>query len=209
MAGLGIRSTFAAAGDAVADLMDRVTDWDTPALGSWNVASLCGHLVLCARNTAGYAHGAAGEGPLIPSAAAYYRVYLEQRASDPEGVDAAVAERARSEVADDLPGKFRVAQAAALAAIDWAGPGLVIAARYGSIHLSDYLRTRTLELVTHGVDLARAIGVRDWSPPPEALIDAISLLGEVAADTGRGIELVMLLTGRDDPTNSPVLPVLC
>jgi hypothetical protein len=205
----GIRSTFAAAGESVAVLMTRVTDWNTPALGSWDVAALCGHLVRCARNTADYAHGPAGEGRPIPSAAAYYHTYLKQRAEDPEAVDAAVTERAQGETAGNLPVRFQAAQAAALAAIDWAGPGQVIATRYGSIQLGHYLRTRTLELVTHGIDLARAIGADDWSPPPEALADAIALLGEVAADAGRGIELVMLLTGRDDPSTSRVLPVLC
>lgn len=204
-----IRATFAAAGDSVAELMDRVTDWEATALGSWNVAELCGHMARCARNTADYAHGPAGEGRPIPSAAAYYHVYMEARERDPEAVDAAVAERARNEITADLPEKFRAAQAAALAAIDWAGPGQIIATRYGAIQLGHYLRTRTLELVTHGVDLARAIGADDWAPPPEALADAIALLGEVAADTGRGVDLVMLLTGRDDPSTSRVLPVLC
>ncbi len=209
MAAHGIRSVYAEAGQAVATLMDRVDDWSAPASESWDVAALCGHLARSARDVADYTHGPVAEDVPIPSAAAYYCAHMRQRAADPEAMDAAITERARGEISSNPPEKFRAAQTAALAAVDWAGPGFVIPTRYGPIQLGEYLRTRNLEFVIHGVDLARAVGDEDWAPPREALADAISLLGEVAAASGRGVALVMLLTGRDEPESSPALPVVC
>ena len=65
----------------------------------------------------------------------------------------------------------------------------------GGMRLGEYLRTRTFELVVHGLDIERGLrgraGIRD-----DALVDAATLAAEVAVMTGRGPDLLLALTGR-------------
>jgi hypothetical protein len=58
-----------------------------------------------------------------------------------------------------------------------------------------YVQMRTFELVVHGVDVARAIAV-DLEPPAGPLASATSLATLAALQSGRGVNLLMSLTGR-------------
>ena len=55
----------------------------------------------------------------------------------------------------------------------------------GGMRLDEYLRTRTFELVVHGLDIGAASGV-DPAFAQGPLVDAATLAAEVAALSGRG-----------------------
>jgi hypothetical protein len=62
---------------------------------------------------------------------------------------------------------------------------------FGEQTLDVYLRSRTAELVLHGIDLATDVGI-----PPEALIECGTYLVERAVRSGQGLEVVCALSGR-------------
>ncbi|WIB11841.1 maleylpyruvate isomerase N-terminal domain-containing protein [Curtobacterium sp. MCPF17_052] len=66
--------------------------------------------------------------------------------------------------------------------------------------VEEYLRTRIIELVVHGGDVARAATAAgapvSASPPVEAVVAATLLLAEVGARRGDGPLLLAALTGR-------------
>jgi hypothetical protein len=65
----------------------------------------------------------------------------------------------------------------------------------GGVRLSDYLPTRTFELVVHGIDIARAAGI-DPAPPLPALRSSAVLAAELAVDNDDGVRILEALTGR-------------
>jgi hypothetical protein len=65
----------------------------------------------------------------------------------------------------------------------------------GGMRVRDWLRTRTFELVVHGLDTADAAGV-SFAVVPEALAEAATLAARVAVVTGDGEALLRALTGR-------------
>jgi hypothetical protein len=73
------------------------------------------------------------------------------------------------------------------------------------MRIRDYLRTRNLEVMVHGVDLSRATGV-PWQPPDGPLQDTLTLLTEVALRRDHATDLLMVLTGRQVDTRP--LPIL-
>ena len=95
---------------------------------------------------------------------------------DPASYVAALAERVRS----------------TLARVDAAYLLTTIA---GGMRLGEYLRTRTFELVVHGLDIRAASGV-DPAFRPGPLVDAATLAAEVAARSGRAPDLLLAATGR-------------
>ena len=62
------------------------------------------------------------------------------------------------------------------------------------MRLGEYLRTRTFELVVHGLDIGAASGV-DPGFARAPLVDATGLAAEVAVLTGRGPDLLLAMTG--------------
>ena len=54
-----------------------------------------------------------------------------------------------------------------------------------------YLRSRTAELVLHGLDLGTAV-----EPPLEAVIESAVFLVTRVARAGRGVEVLRALSGR-------------
>lgn len=74
------------------------------------------------------------------------------------------------------------------------GTGIVTTV-VGGMRLSDYLPTRTFELVVHTCDLARALGVAA-DVPAEPAAHALALVGETAAGTEAAVPLILAATGR-------------
>ena len=64
-----------------------------------------------------------------------------------------------------------------------------------TIPLSEYLRTRSFELVVHSIDLSRATGI-PTGLPEEALEAAAALAAGIAVSRGQGEDLLLALTGR-------------
>jgi hypothetical protein len=65
----------------------------------------------------------------------------------------------------------------------------------GGMRVRDWLPTRTLELVVHGMDAAGAAGV-PFEPPAAALAETAAVLARVAAAVGDGPAVIRALTGR-------------
>lgn len=202
------RSALSAAVVQVADLIAPVVDFTIPALGVWDLAGLVGHFLRAVRTPLSYLGEPEPAGSVLPGAAHYVAAYLDRRDTDPAAVDESVAARGTSEIAGDLhhPREVLLEEASRLdAALSTTPPDRLIGTPFGALRLGDYLRTRSLEIVVHGGDIARALGTT-WSPPQTLVADALSLLGEVSLLRGSALDLVGALTGRIDPGN--VLPVL-
>jgi uncharacterized protein (TIGR03083 family) len=196
------------AAEGVAGLVAAVGDPDGPGLGEWTALELAAHTMRALTTVEQYLDAGEAAGPPdLDDAAAYVASYLEARRRDP-GTDAAVAARGReaAPALGDDPGRvFASTTRRVTDLVAAAPPGTVVATPFGSIRLADYLRTRLMELVIHGLDLASAVGV-EWHPPTDALGDTLGLLTEVAVRTGRGEDLACLLGGRAAPAD--VLPVI-
>jgi hypothetical protein len=128
----------------------------------------------------------------VPSPAAYYVAVA--------GVDdAAVADRGRQAglALGENPAEFVNALAhRVLAQVESAGNPLIHTGG-GGMRLENYLSTRTFELVVHSLDIAAA--VPDIEPPEfsdQVLGEVASVAAIAAVLRGRGVELMLALTGR-------------
>jgi hypothetical protein len=63
------------------------------------------------------------------------------------------------------------------------------------IWLSNYLPTRTFELVVHGFDIARVAGIH-FEVPSDALAEATVLAARTAVTIGQAETVLLSLTGR-------------
>lgn len=165
-----------------------------PGLGNWNLAELTAHTI---RAWTVLSQALAGEEPT--GAAPISAVQYLAQGLTLEGVHAGVEERARndaSEIGADLVAAAHAAAAAAREALDEAPDNRLVTSRFGVLPLREFLRTRNLELVVHGLDLTQALGTE---PPPvlvEATVPALSLLAQVAVERGMAVPLLAAATGR-------------
>jgi uncharacterized protein (TIGR03083 family) len=188
----------------VATLVAGIDHPGQPGLGEWTVIELAAHTMRALLTVEQYVAAAPADGPELYDASAYLAGYLGAR-SDDAGFDAAVAARGRDSVAalgDDAGAAFAATVERVGELLGTVDGTMVVATPIGSIRLTDYLRTRSMELVMHGLDLATALGV-EWHPPRPALTDTLRLLAEAAVLAGRGEDLARLL---GDPAG--VLPVI-
>ena len=105
-----------------------------------------------------------------------------------------IAERGRQavrELGSDPLAAVRAASKKALAMVDAAPNDAKVGTPFGEQSLDAYLRSRTAELVLHGLDLATNVEV-----PPEALVECGAFLVERAVRRGLGIVVVDALSGR-------------
>jgi len=195
-------------GEDVLALIRSITDLRAPALGTWDVAGLSGHLLRAFRTPVRYL--AAGPAPAIdlPDAAAYFAAYLAQRDRDDGAMDRAVAARGAAELSatatlDEIITAYRTTLAELRDALRSGDDTFIVAGPFGGIALEAYLETRVFEATIHGLDLARALGRPDWSPPSDAVALTLRLIGDLAIHRDLGSQLVLALTGRQVP-----LPIL-
>lgn len=92
---------------------------------------------------------------------------------------------------DDPVGAVRVASVRPLAMVAAAPDDAKVGTPFGEQTLADWLRSRTAELVLHGMDLAA-----DIDAPPEALVECGCFLLERAVPRGSGQDAVRALSGR-------------
>ena len=184
---------FEEAASFLADVVSRIRDeqWNRPGLGEWDVRALVGHAGRALTTLVQYSSQPA-EGEEIPSAVDYLlRV--------PSGDQAAIAERgwkAGVELGDDPAGRIREMVASALEVVRAKEADALIAVIGGTgMRFEEYLQTRTFELVVHAIDLARAIDA-PVAPPSGALASATALATRAAVRGGRGVDLLLALTGR-------------
>ncbi|TDO14167.1 uncharacterized protein (TIGR03083 family) [Mycobacterium sp. BK086] len=180
------------AGDhAIAVAAQVPTDrWDTPALGTWTVRTLVGHIGRSFTTVVDYSARPADRVDVADSA--QYYLAIAPMLTDPAAIDAR-AVQAGLALGDDPVTALRELQDGAATAL--VTDDRVIATIAGGMRLSDYLPTRIFELGLHSVDLARAIGVAE-TLPPEIVDSILGLAVQVAQRRGDGQALMCALTGR-------------
>ncbi|MFU8873144.1 maleylpyruvate isomerase N-terminal domain-containing protein [Micromonospora sp. SL4-19] len=158
------------------------------------------------------AHVRTGAGRLVDMLAAPAPERAEVDAADYFGaakftpeVDSARIDGARQE-ARELPGVGEVADGfarawrAADAAVAGQPPGRLVRTRHGdAMTLTEFLRTRVVEVGVHGLDLADALHRRPWLTPAAAEVVAGLLAGGRPVPDGLGwdaLTLVRKATGR-------------
>jgi len=190
---LNVRETFAEAARTFVDLVRRLPQdrWDGPGLGEWDLRSLVGHTSRSLVTVETYLRQPVATEE-VPTPAAYYVAIADLD-------NAAVAERGRQagQALGENPAEFVDALAQrVIAQVETAGNPLIHTAA-GGMRLENYLSTRTLELVVHGLDIAAAVPDVE---PPEFSDQLLSEVARVAATAavlrGSGVELMLALTGR-------------
>lgn len=164
-----------------------------PGLGEWDLRALVGHTSRSLVTVETYLDQPADE-VVVPSAAGYYAAIAASLA----GNDPAVAERGRqagAALGDDPAAFVRDLAARVRTKMEGYDDSYVLTTIAGGMRFGEYLRTRTFELVVHGLDLAAATGLRP-DLAEESLVDAATLAAEVAARGKHGRDLVLALTGR-------------
>ena len=166
--------------------------WEQPALGEWNVRELVAHGGRAFKTVTDYARGESKDPTRIETAAQYFRIVLAEQTPHVH-----IAARARQEAGD---------HADWVTATDdlWAAASQVVANTpgdrdlhlfVGEMRLDQYLATRVVELVVHGLDLSAVIGIPSH-PPLEAARVAVDVLLDLS--TGDDVATVLrLLTGRE------------
>ena len=188
-------ATAQAYADFVADLVVALPPeaWARPGLGEWTCRDLVGH-TMRSITTVSIALASPVERLDLVGPEDYYAAVST--------VDhAAVAQRGREAAAalgEDPAGAVRAALAQARADLDAVPPGgdPLVRTALGGMRLSAYLSTRTIELVVHGGDLARAVGV-PFEAPEEALTEVVAILGAVAVRRRLAQPLLAAMTGRE------------
>ncbi len=165
--------------------------WDLPGLGEWDVRALVGHTSRSLLTVEMYL-GRPAVAVDVASAPDYYRA-TRAISSGPDvaqrGRDAGVAlgdepAAAVAEIATRVVPRVR----------DATGTELVTTIA-GGMRLSDYLPTRTFELVVHTADLAAALSIHA-DVPPIAAEQALELVGALAVADGLAAPLLLAATGR-------------
>ncbi len=190
------RGSFLLAGQWFVDVVAELPDdaWQGPGLDRWDLRALVGHTtraLLTVRDYLGRADPAAAQ-PEIDSPAEYF-VQAAGLANA-----AAVAARgvaAGHELGADPWRAVATAYEQAVRAVQAARGDPVIPTVAGTMRLSDYLPTRTLELVVHTGDIVRAAG-RPGQPPLEAWLVTGTVLLELTHRRGEDAMLAAALTGR-------------
>jgi len=191
---LDSRTTFLSAATAFTDQVARIPpDRLTEAgLGDWDLRALVGHTSRSLVTVETYLDQPATDVD-VPSAADYYlAIAAAGGASGPEIVER--GRRAGHALGDD-PAAFVATLVDRVLPLVERDDDPVITTIAGGMRLEEYLRTRTFELVVHGLDIGAASGVEPaFGQAP--WVDAATLAAEVAALGGRAPDLLLALTGR-------------
>jgi uncharacterized protein (TIGR03083 family) len=144
----------------------------------WTVGELLAHVANAAGRVCGMlAAPEPGPGDLV-SAAGYYRA--DRRFSAATNADRiATAQRgAAGSGAGDLRAEFDRAWRSGLADAAAAPAGRRVRTRHGDLMLlTEFMRTRVLELAVHGLDLATGLGRKPWLTDPAAAVVEELILG--------------------------------
>jgi hypothetical protein len=164
-----------------------------PGLGGWDLRSLVGHTCRSLVTVETYLDQPAADID-VPTAPDYYVAIAPILAG--EGPEIVERGRQAGLALGDDPTSY-VAALAGRVRDKLAGfaPDYVLTTIAGGMPLEEYLRTRTFELVVHGLDIERACGVAPGSGH-DVLVDATTLAAEAAVLTRRGADLLLALTGR-------------
>ena len=141
--------------------------WAENGLGDWTIRDLVGHTGRALSTVSEYATDRV-ETPELATSLDYYRG-MALSGAGADDVNAAVAERGRqagAELGDDPVGALTIMRDTVVALTRTVSPDSLATSRAGTIRMRDYLPTRTLELVVHGLDLQRPLHVLMLSGSP-------------------------------------------
>lgn len=171
----------------------RDDQWDLPGLGTWSVRSLAGHTARAILTVENYLGQEEPDEVAIPSAEAYYSTVYTQ-VTEPAAVAARGVE-AGLWLGDEPVAQVAAALSRARTLLEAQPDNRIVSIGGIGILLSEYLRTRVLELVVHTIDLSRATGIRH-SLPDSTVVEALTLASSTAASKGYGETVLLALTGR-------------
>jgi len=198
-------TVFLQAADMFAAAVEQVRDdqWDQPGLGEWDVRALVGHTLRAVTTVSSYLAQPAPDSVACGSAGEYFVRVRTLPAAD----DRAVADRGHQAGRDLGPDPLATVRAGIaraserLAQLDGADPVLPTVA--GGMRLSDYLPTRTFELLAHSNDLAAATGAV-LVVPLEVGESALQTAVAAMARLGDGNALLLHLLGRPGGEHRPM-----
>ncbi|MCU1412824.1 MAG: mycothiol maleylpyruvate isomerase [Microbacteriaceae bacterium] len=187
---------FSRSASSYLELLGQIRDdqWLLPGLGEWDVRGLAGHTARAILTVENYLGQEEPGEVTIPSAAGYYTTIYSQ-VMDPASVAARGVE-AGAWLGDDPVAQVSAALMRAKAVIEAQPDNRIVGIGGMGILLSEYLRTRVLELVVHTIDLSRATGIAH-TLPDATIADALALATATAAQSGEGEAVLLALTGRD------------
>ncbi|HEY4375702.1 MAG TPA: maleylpyruvate isomerase N-terminal domain-containing protein [Acidimicrobiales bacterium] len=165
--------------------------WDEHGIGDWTVRELVVHADRAYRTVLEYLDGEAKDPTELATAAAYFRTVLGEET--PHVHIAARAKREAVDVADPVAATDAAAEEAEDLVIRTPGEAIVHTF-VGEIRLDQYLATRVVELVVHGIDLAEIIGI-PTNPPPASASVALAVFADLVEAADQGV-LLRALSGR-------------
>ena len=165
--------------------------WDEPAVGEWTVRELVAHGDRAYKTVLEYLEGDTKDPTEIYSAASYFRTVLAEQT--PHVHIAARARREALEHRDWLAATDELGEQAERLVTMRAGD-TPVHTFVGEMLLDQYLATRIVELVVHGLDLSAAIDL-PTSAPRSATRIALSVLLDLASDDEQS-DILRRLTGR-------------
>jgi uncharacterized protein (TIGR03083 family) len=178
------------------------------ACAPWSVAELAYHVRMTMGRLPGMLAAPEPAGSGVVSADGYYRA--DRRFSTATNADRIQSARSGAAALAGAAARARdfdrARRQAGLALRD-TPPGRVVLTRHGDrMLLTEFLRTRVLELAVHGLDLAAALDREPWLTVPAAAVTENLLLpcaaaGRLRAETGWDrVGLIARLTGRHPVT---------
>ena len=190
-------TTFESAARSFAGLVRRIPDdaWDGPGLGDWDLRALVGHASRSLITVSTYLQTSA-EREDVATPQDYYAWVADYTSN--AGAEA-IVERGRQAGRDlgaDPVGAVDELVERVMGELETAGDPLIEVIGGLGIRLHTYLPTRVFELAVHGLDIARATGL-SFELPADVLDVATVLAARIGVETGRGVTLLMSLTGRE------------
>ena len=186
---------FSSAAGSYLELLGDIRDdqWDLPGLGVWTVRDLAGHTARAILTVENYLGQEEPGEATIGSAVGYYTTvypqFTDAAAVAARGVEAGIW------LGSDPVGQVSSALGRVRALVENQPESRIVSIGGMGIRLSEYLRTRILELVVHTIDLSRATGIRH-TLPNAAIADSLALASATAAAKGEGEAVLLALTGR-------------
>jgi hypothetical protein len=193
------RRTFRASAVLFVDLVSRLPGdrWEAPALGDWNLLDLVGHTVSSGLRQVPAVLAEPAAEIAVDTPDGYFALSRSVPAEVYAAAVAASGEDARQSglAVTENPGMVGELAGRATQALAAAGDDDIVTTPGGGMRVRDWIPTRTLELVVHGMDVAQAAGV-EVAFPAEAIEEATLLSARIAVKIGDGTVLLRALTGR-------------
>ena len=188
-----IREAYLESAEFFAGLVDGVDAdaWEKHALGQWTLRDLAGHTYRSISTVVGYSEKPA---PKVDVESSTHWIVNVRQNANPDRV-AELGRSAGLEIMDNPQMMVRGFLNMARDRVNDLDEDFILATPQGGMRLIDYLQLRTMELVIHGGDFARALGV-EATPPASGMQVALQVLTGVAVAEGRGPDLASALTGR-------------